>query len=50
VRELLLRHALGAAEVLQIEPDSHPYIHAGMARFELTSAHRLLVINGDAYR
>ena len=45
VGELLLREPFGAAQRLQIETDSLPHIHAGMARRDLTSAHRLLVIN-----
>jgi len=39
--ELLLREPSLPSQALQVQADSHPHVHARMARSDLTSAHRL---------
>lgn len=39
--QLLLRETALTPKGLNIQADSHPYIHAAMARSDLTSGHRL---------
>lgn len=41
MRQFLLRETPGAPQRLQVQPDSLTHIHRGMARRDLTSAHRL---------